>query len=397
MKIAFVTPWFGVDIPGGMESETRRTAVQLQAAGHKVEVLTTCIRDFFSDWGQNYHKPGVTTEAGLTVRRFPVSAGDQLAFQEVNRRLLRGQAISEAEEAIFAGEMFDCPDLYTYIADHCQAYIFFFIPYLYATTIFGATICPQRSVLIPCLHDESYAYMDLFRQIMPLPQAMVLQVNAERDLVERLYGSASHQIRRVIGTGVDTDFVADAARFRRKYKLDGSIILAVGRRDPGKNTPLLLAYWQRYVRETGTKAKLVLIGPGEIVLDQEMEKHVLDFGYVPLQDKYDAYAAADLLCQPSVHESFSLVIMEAWLTGTPVVVNGDCAVTTEHCRRANGGLYFTNYAEFSATITYVLDRRDVARKMGYNGREYVLANYQWPQVIDRYEALLSEIEDDRKR
>jgi glycosyltransferase involved in cell wall biosynthesis len=393
MKIAFVTPWYGPDIPGGMELLTRRTAAQLLAAGHAVEVLTTCIRDFFSDWGRNYHSPGTTSEVGITVRRFRVSARDKFAFQQVNSRLLNGQSISAAEEAIFAREMFDCPDLYTFISEHCEEYIFFFIPYLYATTIFGATICPERSVLIPCLHDESYAYLSIFRGIMSLPRAMVLLAHVERDLVEKLYGPGANQIRKVIGGGVDTGFVADADRFRRKYGLSSPFVLVVGRRDAGKNTPLLLAYWRRYVRESGTKAQLVLIGPGEIVIDQEMAGHVLDLGYVPRQDKYDAYAAAELLCQPSVNESFSLVIMEAWLTETPVLVNGHCEVTLEHCRRSNGGLYFTNYEEFAATITYSLEHQDIAHNMGKNGYRYVLDNYQWPQIIERYEQLLREIED----
>jgi glycosyltransferase involved in cell wall biosynthesis len=393
MKIAFVTPWYGTDIPGGMESETRRTAAHLAAAGFEVEVLTTCIRDFFSNWGTNFHPEGVTVERGVTVRRFRVSGGDQLAFQQANTRLLNRQRLSAAEEAAFAGEMFQCPDLFSYIAGHCHEYFFFFIPYLYATTIMGATICPERSILIPCLHDESYAYLDIFRQIMPQPRAMVLQTRAELNLVERLYGPSSSQLRYVIGTGVDTDFTADGTRFRQKYKLMEPIVLAVGRRDPGKNTPLLLAYWRRYVAESGTNGKLVLIGPGEIRIDKDVSEHVLDLGFVPLQDKYDAYAAANILCQPSVNESFSLVIMEAWLTETPVLVNGRCDVTVEHCQRSNGGLYFTNYDEFAATLDFMVQRESVARKMGQNGRDYVLANYQWTPIVDRYKQLISEIQD----
>lgn len=394
MKIAFVTPWYGPDIPGGMEWLARRTAAQLLAAGYEVEILTTCIRDFFADWGRNYHSPGATIEAGMTVRRFRVGARDALAFEQVNSRLLNGHRISPAEEATFAREMFSCPDLFTYITEHCQEYIFFFIPYLYATTIFGVAICPERSVLIPCLHDESYAYLKIFRELMPGPRAMVLLAQVEKELVDKLYGTGTNQIRQVIGGGVDSGFTAVADRFRRKYGLEEPFVLVVGRRDPGKNTPLLLAYWRRYVQSSGTKTKLVLIGPGAVHIDQEMKAHVVDLGYVPLQDKYDAYAAAGILCQPSVHESFSLVIMEAWLTGTPVLVNGHCAVTLEHCRSSNGGLYFTNYEEFAATVTYLLEHPDTAAKMGRSGRQYVLDNYQWPQIVARYERLIHEIIDD---
>jgi glycosyltransferase involved in cell wall biosynthesis len=112
---------------------------------------------------------------------------------------------------------------------------------------------------------------------------------------------------------------------------------------------------------------------------------------VPRQDKYDAFAAAALFCMPSVHESFSLVIMESWLMGTPILVHGDCAVTTEHCRRANGGLYFSNYPEFAATVTYLLDHPQIAQTMGRLGARYVLANYQWDTIIDKYHHVLAEV------
>ena len=376
-----------------MELAARSTAAHLQAAGHEVEVLTTCIRDFFADWGRNYHEPGVTREAGVAVRRFPVSAGNKEAFQEANRRILSGQVVSRAVEEAFAREMFACPALYQYIAEHAQEYIFFFIPYLYATTIYGVSICPERSVMIPCLHDEAYATMRLFEDVMARPRALVFLAQAEADLVQRLYGAQERQIRQVIGLGVETDFTADGARFRRKYGLDEPFLLYVGRRDAGKNTPLLLAHWTRFVRETGSGAKLVLIGPGDMALDESMAGHVLDLGYVSLQDKYDAYAAADCLCQPSVHESFSLVIMEAWLAETAVLVNGRCAVTVEHCRSSNGGLYFNGYEEFAATVQYLLEHPAMAHKMGQNGRRYVLENYRWPLVMEQYERLICEIDD----
>ena len=44
-------------------------------------------------------------------------------------------------------------------------------------------------------------------------------------------------------------------------------------------------------------------------------------------------AAASLLCQPSHNESFSLVIMESWLCGRPVLVSSQCAVTKDFAKR----------------------------------------------------------------
>jgi glycosyltransferase involved in cell wall biosynthesis len=397
-KIAFVTPWYGADIPGGMESETRRTAAHLHQAGFNVEILTTTIRDFFADWGRNHHKAGVSESNGITVRRFRVQSRDKVAFDEINRRLMHRQSISAEEEQTYINEMFASPDLIAYIGEHCQEYFFFFIPYMFASTYHGLQVCPRRSALIPCFHDESYAYLSIYRDVFPQAHTMILQTSSERDLADRIYGAASEQWRPVVGTGVDSDFSFDAARFRQKYGVDNPFLLYVGRRDAGKNVPLLLHYWERYIQSNPeTAVRLVLLGPGEIAIPAAAQPYTYDFGFVPLQDKYDAYAAGDVFCQPSINESFSLVIMEAWLTETPVLVNGRCAVTREHVRRSNGGLYFNNYAEFAATLAYLLTHSAQAKRMGENGRDYVLSNYQWPTIVAKYAQIIKRMAADAER
>ncbi|MCP4423326.1 MAG: glycosyltransferase family 4 protein [Chloroflexi bacterium] len=389
MKIAFVTPWYGPDIPGGAEAETRRTAVHLHRAGYEVEILTTCIRDFFADWGKNHHKPGVTIENGLTVRRFRVEKRDKRRFDDINRRLMSGRKVDAASEQIFINEMFRAPDLYQFIEKHGDEYIFFFIPYLFASSYFGMQIHPERTAVIPCLHDEGYAYMDIFQETLPAVRALAFNTVSESRLATQLYGAATKQFRMVVGIGVETRFEFSATRFRHKYNLDKPFALYVGRRSTGKNTPLLLNYWQRYVQATGTEVKLVLIGPGEVAISAELAPYLVDLGFVPLQDKYDAYSAASFLCQPSRNESFSLVMMESWLTETPVLVHAGCEVTRNHCTASNGGLFFANFDEFAATTDYLLQHRKIARHMGQNGRQYVLDNYQWPTVIEKYRQIIN--------
>jgi len=194
----------------------------------------------------------------------------------------------------------------------------------------------------------------------------------------------------VLGLGVRTDFTADGERFQAKYGLTPPFVLYAGRKEPGKNVPLLLNYWQRY-KQQGGPGKLVLIGSGEMSLPAGSANQIVDLGFVPRQDKYDAYAAATLLCQPSTNESFSFVIMESWLAGTPILVHGDCPVTVEHVRKGNGGLYFTNYTEFAATITYLFHHPHTARQMADQGRRYVYNNYTWEKVTGRYQALIADI------
>ena len=152
-----------------------------------------------------------------------------------------------------------------------------------------------------------------------------------------------------------------------------------------------MEYFARYKESYDGNLKLVLIGKGELTVPKEHMHDIIDLGFVPLEDKFDAYAAATLFCMPSTNESFSIVIMEAWLCGTPVLVHADCAVTKDHCIKSNGGLYFSNYDEFEECLKYFLTdpaKRDLIAK---NGKEYVIRNYSWETVIRRYEKLLDVV------
>ena len=75
-------------------------------------------------------------------------------------------------------------------------------------------------------------------------------------------------------------------------------------------------------------------------------------GPVDEADKWDIVRDALVSVSPSALESFSLVVVEAWVDRVPVLVNGACGPTREHCERSGGGLWFTSYPEFEA----VLDR-----------------------------------------
>lgn len=389
MKIAFVIPWYG-DIPGGAETECRRTAENLQKSGLDVEILTTCVKQFLSDWNTDHYSQGIYKENGITVRRFSVRKRDTKKFDQVNFKLMNNCRISPIEEQIYIENMINSDDLYSYIRDHGNEYDhFFFIPYMFGTTYYGSLIHPEKSILIPCLHDESYAYMDIFKEMFKDVKAVIYNSEPEKELANRIYDIKGHQI--VMGAGMDTDISYNAQRFRDKYGIKNEFLLYAGRRDSGKNVSLLMEYFARYKESCSGNLKLVLIGKGELTVPKEHMHDIIDLGFVPLEDKFDAYAAATLFCMPSTNESFSIVIMEAWLCGTPVLVHADCAVTKDHCIKSNGGLYFSNYDEFEECLKYFLTdpaKRDLIAK---NGKEYVIRNYSWETVIRRYEKLLDVV------
>src|SRR6185503_17688846 len=97
---------------------------------------------------------------------------------------------------------------------------------------------------------------------------------------------------------------------------------------------------------------------------------VLDLGDVSVQERQDAYAAADVFVHHSVHESFSIVLMEAWLQGTPALVHADCAVTGQAAKASGGGLTFRDFGEFAAALDMLLADAELRRAIGRRGREF---------------------------
>lgn len=390
MKIAFVIPWYGENIPGGAETECRRTAENLQNAGVEVEILTTCVKEFLSDWNTDYYKEDIYQVNQIPVRRFSVRKRNSGLFDSINYKLMQNQKISLREEEIFIHEIINSDNLYTYIREHGSDYDFFlFIPYMFGTTYYGSQIHPEKSIIIPCLHDESYARMTIYKSMFEKVNGIIFHVDAERELGNSLYNLHNRQV--CLGEGIEIQNTFNAERFKEKYGISNEFILYAGRRESGKNVPLLIDYFCLFKNNISTPLKLILIGSGEVKIPRTHQNDIIDLGFVPIQDKYDAYAAATLLCQPSINESFSIVIMESWLCGTPVLVHADCAVTKDHCVKSNGGLFFKDYAEFESCINYYLNNPKKRSAMAKNGKNYVKDNYSWDSIVKKYMHFLSGI------
>lgn len=388
--IAFVCPWFDENIPGGAEMELRGLTTHLAASGVKLEILTTCVEKFASDWNVNYHKAGLDKACGLEVRRFKIRKRDVQKFDAVNYKFMNNIPVSEKEEEIYMQEMVNSPDLYDYISANKDNYaLFVYIPYMFGTTYAGVAQCPEKSVLIPCLHDESYAYMQLFKKRYANVAGMIFHSEPEYNLAKKLYGSAYKGA--VLGEGVDTGLNYNADRFREKYNIKEPFILYAGRKEEGKNVHTLLKYFAQYKKTNNSDLKLVLVGGGQIGIPESVKNDVIDLGFVSLQDKTDAESAALVLCNPSKFESFSLVIMESWLCKRPVMVYGGCEVTKDFVKKSNGGLYFNGYYEFEGALNYIIEHPQIADIMGSNGYEYVNSEFAWDVIVRKYTDYFEEL------
>ncbi len=383
-KIGFVTPWFDKNIQGGAEMALRGITEHLHSAGIDVEILTTCVKEFASDWNVNYHKPGDSIINGISTKRFTIRKRDIKKFDAVNYKLINNIPITKDEELIFITEMINSPELYRYIEKNKDQYeVFVYIPYMFGTTYFGIKVCPEKAVMVPCFHDESYMYLSIFKELYSKTAGMIFNAKPECNLANKVYNLSA--VKQCIpGLGVETDLKYDENKFRKKYKIEEPFIIYAGRKDVGKNVDLLIEYFSRYKNRHTNNLKLIFIGGGSLSIPSDIHNDVIDLGFVSIQDKYDAFSAAVCLCQPSKNESFSLVIMESWLCRRPVLVHSECEVTKYFAKNANAGLYFRDYYEFEGCVNYYLDNPVISDTMGEIGREYVLNNFDWKVVTKKY-------------
>ena len=157
----------------------------------------------------------------------------------------------------------------------------------------------------------------------------------------------------VVGVGSDVPARTDPARFRRKFKMQRPFAIYIGRIDENKGCGELFSHFQRYARDVPARA-----GPAcsSATRSSPCPKHprIRHLGFLDDRDKFDALAAADLLIMPSYFESLSMVALEAWALGRPVLANGRCDVLKGQCIRSNAGLYYESYEEFVEAL-YALE------------------------------------------
>lgn len=378
----FVTTWCGPDTAGGAESYCARLAQEMRRAGYPVEVWCTTARDFTHPWFEPYYPAGVQEWNGVPIRRFPLSRYEEVSFFRERPALLEGMPEFPPAEMVHLREMPQSEALFRAMEREKQAAFFFFV-YSHNITFWGSHIAPERTLLFPTLHDEPYAYHTTHACLMRRVRGHLFLSEPERELAARLYRLPPERTW-VVGAGVEVATPGDGWRFRERFGLREMFLLYVGRRDAAKQVPELMGHFCAYVEARRRRdLRLVLAGPGAVEVPPGIGDRIVDLGFLEEQDKHDAYAAAAIFCLPSRLESFSLVLMEAWLEGTPGLVNAQGAVAVHHCRRSNAGLYYHGYEEFAACLDYLLARPALRRRMGASGRAYVLKEHTWPATLER--------------
>jgi glycosyltransferase involved in cell wall biosynthesis len=351
-----------------------------------VTVLTTCAEDH-ATW-VNTLPPGTRQVGDVTVHFFPVDEDRDLErFQQVQVAISRGGRVTRADQEAWLANNVNSTAMYDHLRTEGAGYDRIVLgPYLFGLVFHAAAIHPGKSVLVPCLHDESFAYLEVMKDLFGSVGGFMFNTEPERDLARRLFDLPPERCP-VVGMGIDT-FDADPDAAARKFSLPEPYLLYSGRREPLKGTPLLLDYLDTFRDRTGRDVNLVLTGSGSFDPPPNLAPHVRDLGFLSEADKHAVMAGALAFCHPSVNESLGIVLLEAWLARTPALVHGLGEVLTWQCRRSGGGLWFRTYPEFEEALLRLLDDEPLRRALGEAGRRYVLEQYAWAAVEERMFAAL---------
>lgn len=387
MRIAFVTPRYGPGVVGGSEAVMAEAARGLADRGHEVDLLTTCARSHFS-W-ENEFDPGISNDGGITVHRFlTVAAKSRLLASELERRVQRSERLTEAEEVAWVNGRFRVPDLYLYLMMNQKRYDAIILsPYLFWSTIYGAQVAPEKTIVMPCLHDESYAWLRIVAKTLSNAAGLWFLSEPEHQLGHRVAPGMT-ALHSVVGAAVNVPTSYDPAGFRDRHGLQRPFILYAGRREDGKGWRQLLGGFAAALVGGDLPFDLVTVGVGAPNVPEGISARVIDLGFMESDELPNAFAAAEAMVQPSVNESFSRTMMESWLAGTPVIANAQGEVITWHCERSGGGLSYNDDLEFAQCLRFVAEAPKAAAALGERGREYVMSNYTWEIVLDNMERSL---------
>ena len=446
MRIAFIVQRYGAEVLGGSEYLCRVIAERL-APRHQVEVLTTCARDYIT-W-KNEYPEGHDRIRGVTVRRFAnARTRDLAAFNKYSDWIYSHPHTRDDEMEWIRQQGPWCPALVDYLQrQHHQFDILVFFTYLYAPTVLGLRVDPSKSILVPTAHDEPAIRLGIFKEVFTAPAGLAYNTEAERRFVHDTFALRAID-EDVIGIGVEPPETTDSGtttdstdasghttadstdadlsdpadrkasrfldiddttitpganidsptfrshqatrgeRFRRRHRLHGPVALYGGRIDPGKGCEELIEYFSSYVADRN-EGSLVLMGVKLMALPEE--PWVRFAGQLSEQERFAALEAATVVVVPSPYESLSILALEAFAVGTPVLVNARSEVLVEHCRRSNAGLYYADRDEFVECLKLMMSDDRLRRAMGRNGKEYVRRNYRWDLVISKYERLFTKL------
>ena len=246
----------------------------------------------------------------------------------------------------------------------------------------------SKAILVPTAERDGALGLGIFPPVFRGIRAFMYNSFEERALIQGVSNNQSVP-GVVVGVGSEIPERSNGGRFRQKFEMRDRFAIYVGRIDENKGCLELFEFFEHYSASLVDGMHLVLVGTPHVPIPKHPRIHHL--GFLEDQDKYDAMAAAELLIMPSYLESLSMVALEAWAMGKPVLANAKCDVLQGQCLRSNAGLFYDNFHEFAETLRAIDSGPSLQAALGRNGRAFFERNYAWPVIEKKYVDMLEQL------
>ncbi len=390
MKLAFVIQRYGLEINGGAELHCRWIAEHMKKY-HEVEVLTTRAFDYVT-W-KNHYPEGEEFLNGIPVKRFSVARPrNPERFGRIQNSILENEHLLEDELNWLEEEGPLAPSLIDYIHSHQDDYDYFlFFSYRYYHSYWGIQTLPHKSILVPTAEHDPVIHLHIFKELFKKPRALVYNSVEERRMINTLFRN-ENITGDVVGVGTEIPLSYSSENFRQTFGLNGNYVIYIGRIDENKGCVQLFNYFQQFKKDESVDVKLVLVGSSKLNIPSHPD--IVYLGFLSEEDKFSGLDGSLALMMPSFYESLSMVTLEAWALGKPVLANAQCNVLKGQCLRSKAGLFYQNYAEFHEAFKLLLRLQRLREAMGRNGKQYFQDNYTWEVIEGKYLSLLDRLEKD---
>lgn len=420
-KIAVVSPIFSDKVSGGSEKLIFQF-VELLAADFEITVLTTRSLDYIT-WknsiplseknlfqeSANQSKPICFEEKNSSlggrykVLQFTVEKQRNIErFNRLSKKILEEPSLQNKENVNHWLEEQGpyVPELVQFIESRKSEFdVFFFVSYLYYPLVFGTPLVAEKSIVIPTFHDEAPAYLSVYKEVLTDQSSYSFNTPEELEVFQNILGYKPSTYS-ITGMNLNLDRYTNSVARNSSNSIESHspigdnvpFLLYVGRVDQGKGFLEMAEWFAEWKRNTKLPHKLRIVGkiaskiPNKILENQNIEF----LGFVDEAVKLELLENCVCLINSSPLESFSIVLMEAWLKGKSVLVNGKSDVLKGHCLRSNGGLFYSDRKSFFATLDYILDHPQESTAMGKNGKRYVEQNFNPTTVREKLLRLIEK-------
>jgi phosphatidylinositol alpha-1,6-mannosyltransferase len=255
--------------------------------------------------------------------------------------------------------------------------------FLGAAAVRAARVAGVPAVMTPFIHPGQWGDDLASRRLLCQVDRVVGLLEVER----AIFSGLGVRPDRIATCGVCSPPVPTGGgdELRRRYVIEGPLVLFLGVRRAYKGHDLLLAVADRVAART--PVTFAFVGPGPRLASDGLAARVLDVGRVGEAERGAWLDAADLLCLPSKHEIFPVSVLEAWSAKTPVLVS-DLPPLVELIARSQGGRTVApEPAALAAALVDFLACPGERRRCGRHGYEFWRARHTPAAIAACHEKL----------